>query len=362
MDYEETNKENKTPIPPPGFIHNNPEHPFFYPIYLPTGTGRACKIAPYIRYSPDYTLVKGSSGLESESCITPVYLTKKVGHPFNMTSSKWANLARGSPKEFAINMALNEINDPRLRGEVNHFRGKREITNTLNKMHKETQDRAHKIEKELLVIEEALRMSMKRLEAANAYDELERNFHLANPIPIRPRSQELVPLRPCACGPVEMPVLVDLETGRRTPRCYRCKSTSHLVQTCPKQCHVHKCTKCGELGHKASKYSLRSWHEAPIVPNALGLLAEAAEQMTLLEHINLSSKQEWMPPLCGTCGKTDPSHTMLECSRYEKCLKCSQWGPYMFVRRHHCIRFDKEEGEVDAMDCNYEEEWYQGRN
>ena len=361
MNYEETDKENQTPIPPPGFIHNNPQHPFFYPIYLPTGTGRASKIAPYIRYSPDYTLVEGSSGLGSETCITPVYLAKKAGHPFNMTSSKWANLARGSPKEFAINMVLDEINDPRLRGEVNRFRGKREIANTLNKLHKETQDQAHKIEQELLVVEEALRMSMRRLEAANTYDELERNFHLANPIPIRPRSQELVPLRPRTRGPVEMPVLTDQDMGRRTPRCFRCKSTSHLVQECPKQRHVRTCTKCGELGHKASRCSLRTWRKAPIIPNALGLLAEAAEKMLLLERINLSNKEEWTPPLCGTCGKTDPGHTALECPRYKMCLKCSQWGPYLFVRRHHCSRFDKEEGEVDAMDCDYDEEWYQGR-
>ena len=68
----------------------------------------------------------------------PIYLTKKVGHPFNMTSRKWANLARGSPKEFAISMALKEINDPHHKGEVSHFKGKREITNTLQKMHEET--------------------------------------------------------------------------------------------------------------------------------------------------------------------------------------------------------------------------------
>ena len=195
---------------------------------------------------------------------------------------------------------------------------------------------------------------MKCFEAANAYDELERQFRLANPIPVCPRSQELVPHQPCACGLVEMPVLMDQETGRRTPKCFRCKSTSHLVQMCPKQRRVHKCTKCGELGHKASKCSLRSWREAPIVPNALGLLADATEQMSLLEQINLSNKQEWTPPLCLTCSKTDTGHTMLECPRYEKCLKCSQWGPYLFVRRHQCIRFDEEEGEVDAMDCNYE--------
>ena len=229
-------------------------------------------------------------------------------------------------------------------------------------MHRETQDSAHKIEQELLIVEEALRMSMRHLEAANAHDELERNFRLASPIPIRPRSQELVPLRPHACGPVEIPVLADQDTGRRTPRCYRCKSTSHLVQLCPKQHRVRKCTKCGKQGHKASKCSLRSWRKVPIIPNTLGLLAEAAEQMTLLKRINLSSKQEWMPPICGTCGKTDSGHMALECLRYEQCLKCSQWGPYLFVCCHHCTRFDEEEGEVDVMDYDYEEEWYQGHD
>ena len=268
-----------------------------------------------------------------------------------MTSSKWANLARVSPKEFAINMALDEINNPHLKGEVNHVRGKQDVANTLQKMHKETQTCAKKIEQELLVVEEALRVSMRRLEAANAYDRLERQFCLANPIPIHPHAQELLPLRPRAHGPVKMPILADQENGCRTPTCFRCKSTSHLIQLCPKQHHVCKCTICGNIGHKASKCSLRSWHEAPIIPNTLELLADAAEQMLLVECINLSSKKEWTPPFCSTCGKTDSGHTMLECQWYEQCLKCSQWGPYLFVCHHQCFRFDKEEGEVDAMDC-----------
>ena len=83
-------------------------------------------------------------------------------------------------------------------------------------MHKETQDRTHKIEQELLVVEETLRMAMRRLEAANTYDKLERQFCLANPIPVCPRSQELVSLRPCICGPVEMPVLTDQECYETT--------------------------------------------------------------------------------------------------------------------------------------------------
>lgn len=131
VDYEESNKENKAPIPPPGFIHNNAQHPFFYPIYLPTRPNRATSLAPFICYSPDYTLVAGSSGIGSETHTMPIYLTKNAGHSFNMTSNKWANIARGSPKEFVINMALDEINDPYLKGEVNHFRGKQEIANTL---------------------------------------------------------------------------------------------------------------------------------------------------------------------------------------------------------------------------------------
>ena len=259
-------------------------------------------------------------------------------------------------------MALDKINNPFLRGEVNCFRGKQEVTNTLNKMHKETQGRAHKIEQELLVVEEALRMSMRRLEATNAYNELERNFRLANPIPIHPRSQELVPLHPHVRGPVEMPVLADQDTGCRTPRCYRCKSTSHLVQGCPKQHRARKCTSVACWGTRPANASLGPGAKNPITPNTLGLLAKAVEQMTLLEHINLSSKEEWTPPLCGTCGKTDPGHTALECPRYKKCLKCAQWGPYLFVCCHHCARFDEEEGEVDAMDCDYEEDWYQGHD
>ena len=59
-------------------------------------------------------------------------------------------------------------------------------------MHKETQDCTHKIKQELLVIEEALRMSMRCLEPANAYDELERQFCLANPIPLCPCHKTIV--------------------------------------------------------------------------------------------------------------------------------------------------------------------------
>ena len=46
--------------------------------------------------------------------------------------------------------------------------------------------------------------------------------------------------------------------------------------------------------------------------------------------------------LCRPCGKTDSGHTMLKCLWYKKCLKCSQWGPYLFIPHHHCIRFNEE--------------------
>ena len=64
VNYEET--QNQDPIPPAGFITNNPTHPFFYPIHIPnptyretdnTWTGTRTIVAPFIRYSPDFTTV-----------------------------------------------------------------------------------------------------------------------------------------------------------------------------------------------------------------------------------------------------------------------------------------------------------------
>ena len=34
INYKESNKENQPPIPPPGFMTNNPDHPFIYHIYV----------------------------------------------------------------------------------------------------------------------------------------------------------------------------------------------------------------------------------------------------------------------------------------------------------------------------------------
>ena len=42
-DPEETNKENQPPRPPPGFINNNPDHPFYYRIYVRNPLYRANK-------------------------------------------------------------------------------------------------------------------------------------------------------------------------------------------------------------------------------------------------------------------------------------------------------------------------------
>ena len=63
--------QDQVPIPPAGFIANDPTHPFFYPIHVPnptyqetdnTWTGTHTIVAPFVRYSPDFTTVYGSAG------------------------------------------------------------------------------------------------------------------------------------------------------------------------------------------------------------------------------------------------------------------------------------------------------------
>ena len=118
---------------PVGFIPNDPLGRMFYPIYIknpdyrPTRQGhkgrRLC-LAPYIKYSPDYTMVFGTNGKGQEIRSTPVYVGRRARSPAHMTPAMWRELEEGAPQEFAVNEALMVEGDPRLHGEINHFRGK----------------------------------------------------------------------------------------------------------------------------------------------------------------------------------------------------------------------------------------------
>ena len=131
-DPEDDNKENQRLVAPPGFINNVPDHPFYYRIYVRNPEYSANQsnwakerliVAPYIQYSADYTHVEGSAGVGSETRSCPVLIDRRVPTHAPMTPAKWRHLRRGSDREFTINMALAQINDPKYHGEVNRYRG-----------------------------------------------------------------------------------------------------------------------------------------------------------------------------------------------------------------------------------------------
>ena len=380
VDYS-SNKENEIQHPPVGFIHNDPEHPFYYPIYVNnpayvrtenTWTNERLIIAPYIKYSTDYTMVTGSAGGRYETRTIAVQLAKRVASYEPMTTSKWSHLRRDSDREFAINAAMERINDPRLTGEINRYRGRRETKEILDKMLKDTTERQGKILQELVVVEHDLEQVMRRLERADAYRELESQFRLTFPLPTQPRHYQsplteppvASPMPPRPRGPVEMPILAGEEPkGRRRSRCYRCKSREHKVSQCPARRRNEKCVNCGDTEHRKSKCPFRPLRQSP-EPQVISPFAEAVQrpEMTLMERIAMMDKEEWTPPVCGICGKQDPQHTELECSMYEHCTRCGSYGAYGFVRRHVC-RPPKNEDEVSLVEEG-EVDWdaYQGRD
>ena len=194
-DLEESNKENQPPIPPLGFINNVPDHPFYYRIYVRNPQYRANEgdwtrerliVAPYIKYSADYTHVEGSAGIGAETCSCPVQMDRRVPTHAPMTPVKWRHLRNGNDREFAINMALTQINDPKYHGEVNCFRGLSDLQDTLERLMKDTQGRVMEIMKELVTVEGQLNLCKKRLEISDTYEELDRQYCLVNPVPVHP--------------------------------------------------------------------------------------------------------------------------------------------------------------------------------
>ncbi len=109
---ENDEEDNEAPV---GFIPNDPLGRMFYPIYVknpayrPTRSGhegRRLRLAPYIKYSPDYTMVFGTNGKGHEIRSTPVYVGRRARSPAHMTPAMWKELEEGAPQEFAVNEAL----------------------------------------------------------------------------------------------------------------------------------------------------------------------------------------------------------------------------------------------------------------
>src|SRR6266702_1174183 len=235
---------------PVGYIPNDPLGRMFYPIYVknpnyrPTRQGhegRRLRLAPYIKYAPDYTMVFGTNGKGQEIRSTPVYVGRRARSPAHMTLAMWKELEEGAPQEFAVNEALMVEGDPQLHGEVNHFRGKRALVNTLEHLCRGAQKQVNDITKELLGTERDLAECKVRLELANAYQELQ-DLHRWSfpPIPRPPmHSPTATPLPPQQGGLAEMPILHNSE---HCTHCYRCHSLDHMIKVCPKSCSKsHKC-------------------------------------------------------------------------------------------------------------------------
>jgi len=94
---------------PVGYIPNDPLGRMFYPIYVknpdyrPTQRGyegRRLRLAPYIKYSPEYTMVFGTNGKGQEIRSTPVYVGRRARSAAHMTPAMWKELEEGAPQEF----------------------------------------------------------------------------------------------------------------------------------------------------------------------------------------------------------------------------------------------------------------------
>ena len=115
-----------------------------------------------------------------------------------MTPAMWKELEEGALQEFAVNEALMVEGDPRLHGEINHFRGKRALVDTLEHLRRGAQKQVNDITKELIGTERDLAECKVRLALANAHQELQ-DLHRRSfpPIPRPPmRSPTTTPLPP----------------------------------------------------------------------------------------------------------------------------------------------------------------------
>jgi hypothetical protein len=351
---------------PVGYIPNTPHSKHFYPIYVTTkkyreeGTGPRIVIAPFIKYNPDYTYVFGTEGEGCEICNVPVQVGRRAQQYERMTGAKWRDLRKGDIREFAINKALEDLGDIRLKGELNRFRGLADQKEILADLLKDAQDRVNEVTREAVVIDRALDGCMRHLEMSNAHRELEDRFQRSFPFPTRPRhSPERTPLEPRRGGPAEMPLLHEQEKKRLT--CYRCKKDDHVVSQCPMKRLTKSCKKCGRVGHR-TKRCPRKTPEVEVNVSTTQTAEERSNpdpnKMTLLERVALLDRQEWYPDSCRRCGVIDPKHNDLECPRYEHCDRCGGNGAYGYVKRHVCYGKNDEEVSLGWSDNDVDFDLY----
>ena len=307
-------------------------------------------MAPFIKYSADYTMVMGSAGrgLDTRSC--PVQIDRRVPTHHPMTTLKWKHLRNRDEREFGINMALAQMNDPKFHGEISRYRGLSDLHDTLEKLMRDAQGRVMEVMKELVVVDSQLNLCKKRLEISNAYKELDRYFRQAMPVPLPPCHapdysplveaprvvRAVMPLPSRARGAVEMPILHSNDPDcRQVVRCFRCKKVGHVVSQCPKKKNNHRCTTCGGT-HKVAKCPINSDTTSPEVVISGASKDADGERMTPLERISLLDCIEYSPTHCTKCGHQNPEHLEMECPMNEQCIACYQWGPRKFIRHHSC--------------------------
>ena len=179
-------------------------------------------ITPFIQYSPDFTKVTGTEGVSFEWRTIPVYIGRRSRAAQKMTTEKWKYLRRDTNTEFVVNEALAEIGDPRLTGEVNQYRGLADVKDTLDKLMREATQQVNEIMQEAVVVETELNHCCKRLELADAVQEISDRFRRSHPLPIPPRplTPERTPLPPRTRGPNEMPMLARTDS-------HHCQRTCH---------------------------------------------------------------------------------------------------------------------------------------
>ena len=176
-------------------LTTTPTMPFFYHIYIRNPLYRANEgdwtherliVAPFVKYSANYTHVEGSAGIGTETHLCPVMLDRRVPTHAPMSSIKWRHLRNGKEREFTINMVLAQINDPKYHGEVYCFRGLSNLQDTPERLMKDAQGWVMEVMKEWVTVKGQLNLCKKRLEISNVYEELDRQYRLVNPVPIRP--------------------------------------------------------------------------------------------------------------------------------------------------------------------------------
>ena len=364
--HEQTAPAINLSVPQLGYIRNDMDSRFFYPIYIKnqlhnSDGGDKYILAPFIKYTADYTQVHRTQGTGCEICTLPVQIGQVVRYANNMTSEMWGHLRRGSKQQFMVDEALEQLGDPRLRGEINYYRGKADVLNTLNSLYRSSMNEANRLMREIFVVEGEVKQSQQHIQRANAYEEVWNKclsvFPPAYTNPALTPGPRPLPSRPRR--PVEMPVLMGEEPRtERKQRCLTCRSKNHTTYQCRNK-RPYKCGKCGQFGHgwRTCKIKLAPLAEGVPEPSPIekqvatrshplpSLLEKAQDlpKMTLLERLKLMDCPEWTPKACPLCAKIDPGHNRLGCPRYKKCWSCGGSRAMGFVKKHYCPGPDKED-------------------